>query len=292
MPSGTPSAPAAAPSWKAALAALEAEMQSRRAARPPVPTGWRAVDEGLGGGLARGALHEWCGLVDAQGRGAPPKPWRLQWAPPLFLLMHLATRGLEDARARAQDGEETRVLWIGRKVWPYPNALAAESRALLSQSVFVDPPDEQSRLWAIDLALRCPSVTAVVADGQGLRIAHSRRLQLAAEAGGTLALLARPAWELPELSTATTRWRIWRAAARDDARRPRFELELVRRKGSDPASIERSRLGLDPLKHRGRWLVEWNREAGAVLELPDVVDRSRAATGCAFADSAGDAASG
>ena len=35
-------------------------------------------------------------------------------------------------------------------------------------------------------------------------------------------------------------------------------------------------LDLTAAPYERRWRVEWNREAGAVLELPQVVDRSRA----------------
>lgn len=222
---------------------------------PVVPTGWAGVDAALaartldprsGGGLSRGAVHEWLGVGDRD------------WSPPLSLLTHLAWQALA-----SHDGAG-RVLWIGRRVWPYPHALvrdrgvratAVAPRALpgtlhagelelarlapfargerpddagllLSRSLFVDAA--RHRPWAIEAALRCPSVAAVVADGSGLDMRATRRMQLAAEAGRSFGLLARPAREERELSAAATRWRVRRSLRRDADPRPRWTIELLR----------------------------------------------------------------
>ena len=95
------------------------------------------------------------------------------------------------------------------------------------------------KLWAIDTALRCPSVTAVVADGSGLDMAASRRLQLVAARSNALVLLTRPPAERGEISAATiARWWIERtgAACGEDGAEPargvRWRLELLRAKGA------------------------------------------------------------
>lgn len=218
---------------------------------PVVPTGWAGVDAALGartldsraaGGLSRGAVHEWLGVGDRD------------WSPPLSLLTHLAWQALTSC------DEGRRVLWIGRRVWPYPHALVRErgvratavapralpgilhaeelelarlprsvtddAGLLLSRSLFVDAA--RNRPWAIEAALRCASVAAVVADGSGLDMKATRRLQLAAEAGGSFGLLARPAREERELSAAATRWRVRRSARQDAVARPRWTIELLR----------------------------------------------------------------
>jgi len=219
-----------------------------------VASGWPRTDRALRGGLARGAVHEWYAE-----------------RPPLSLLVHLARRGLA-CGARERDDSGSRVLWIGREVWPYPRVLAddlelrsrdAEDRLpdagdeaalhvealelvprmprttrsaerrpdLLARSLFVDAPFGALRLWAIESALRSPAVAAVVAHGQGLDMAATRRLQLAAEAGGGLGLLARPLAERGGLSAAATRWWVRRLRARAEPARPSWTLALVRRKG-------------------------------------------------------------
>lgn len=103
-------------------------------------------------------------------------------------------------------------------------------------------PRPGRKLWAIDTALRCPGVTAVVADGSGLDMAASRRLQLAAARSGALVLLARPPAERGEISAATTRWRVTREESPEiadgdegfapTARGVRWRAELLRAKGA------------------------------------------------------------
>jgi hypothetical protein len=207
--------------------------------RVVVPTGWGPIDGAIGG-LAVGAIHEWFGAEGAAGTDGA-------WSPPLALLIHLAWRALTEAEERDRAG---RVLWIGRRVWPYPRALVgdlglratdgglelarleaeerpADPRRLLERSILVDVARPQQRVWALDLALRCPAVTAVVADASGLDMAATRRLQLAAEAGGGLGLLARPPREESELSVAATRWRVRRARS-GTAATPRQALVMLR----------------------------------------------------------------
>lgn len=245
-----------------------------------VPTGWPQVDSGVlsrmaregpdRGGLGRGALHEWLGVGDPEGgftragRRTPQAPW----SPPQALLTHLAERSLL--------GELGYVLWIGRQVWPYPRTLVrGGDRTLLERSLFVDPPDRARRLWAIDAALRSAAVCTVVADGSQLRMDESRRLQLAAESGRALVLLARPLEESGELSVAATRWAVLRQTSANG--RPSWRVALLRSKGSnsqggsnvtamvaDPAFGNRNLLG--------RWILEWNREKSVVAELPPLVD--------------------
>ncbi len=72
--------------------------------------------------------------------------------------------------------------------------------------IFVDPADDDQRFWVLDQALRCPVAAAVMADGSACTMATSRRLQLAAQAGGGHALFVRPVRELSQPSLAATRW--------------------------------------------------------------------------------------
>lgn len=143
---------------------------------------------------------------------------------------------------------------------------------LLERSIFVDPPDQASRWWAIDLALRSRAAAAVIADASGMDMASSRRLQLAGEAGGAIGLLVRPEKDGGMLSAAATRWLVRPQLSATD--RPRWVLELVRAKGGWGA------LGAGP--RGGAWaedlrvIVEWNRENGAVVVPADVVGGSSA----------------
>ena len=75
----------------------------------------------------------------------------------------------------------------------------------------------------------------MIADASGLSMAATRRLQLAAESGRSLALLARPPGERHELSVATTRWLVgWQPTRLG---RPRWSIELFRCKGVQAGGI-------------------------------------------------------
>lgn len=197
-------------------------------------------------GLERGAVHEWLGVAEATpdeeppestpesmgqstGRNRPKRPRHGPWTtPPLGVLSMLATRVVAGAAADAGAGDAPSgswLVWVGSRVWPYPPSLVQAGgqaggqigmqiggQAVLERSLFVRARSPGDRLWAIDLALRSPAVAGVVADGSGFDMASTRRLQLAAEAGGGVCLLARPPWESAELSAASTRWLVRHAA--------------------------------------------------------------------------------
>ena len=255
-----------------------------------VSSGWPSIDRVTGStsgaaGLVRGCVHEWFGVGGADPALADRST--REWSPPLLLLTHLARRAASDAAARSAPAS---VVWIGRRVWPYPGAVArrpavvegqqapdaersagefevhlepgddalsegsgeeagaepsAEPRAephaephdraptevgLIERSIFAAPKDASLRLWTIDTALRCPGVTAVIADGSGLGMAATRRLQLAATSSEALVLLARPPGEEREVSAATTRWRISRRESAGDG--PAWSATLLRAKGA------------------------------------------------------------
>lgn len=271
--------------FESAAAARRREAGEQGAPPPLLRTGWTAVDTVLsdsvsgadgdtngGGGLLRGCLHEFIAKAEAgedRPRRQRERGWEREGAwPPLGAIGHLARRAVEGDGHTSGGGI---VVWIGRRCWPALWALslaergdraAEDARRLLRASALIDARDVAERLWAMDAALRCPGVAAVVGDGSGIDLAGTRRLQLAAESGGGVGLLARPPSERWELSAATTRWLVgWSARAR----RPRWSVELLRCKGVQP-SREAPRV----------FAVEWDRVEGAVCVSSNVVDRSEA----------------
>lgn len=233
-------------------------------------------------GLARGVLHEWCAVEPDEadvasssqtqsrqsgrrpGRssrvssGAPCRDWSDRepvtstsaptrrgepvpqpgmWVPPMAILAHLADRA---AASAAEAGSGGVVVWIGHRAWPAPSLPAA--RRHLDRSIYIDPPDEASRIWAIDLAMRCPAVAAVVADGTGLSMAATRRLQLAARAGRALTLLVRPPWERGVLSASATRWQVQPEHSVSDE--PRWRVRLTRCKAMGQSVTGGTSVGL------------------------------------------------
>jgi hypothetical protein len=173
--------------------------------------------------IKSGRVHEWF-LVGDVAAGS-------LWYPPLTVMTALASRATEP------DSEFHRIVWIGRRCWPAFQLLAAAGsgpsvKQLLARSVFLDPLTDAERFWAIGQALRCPGIRAVVADGSGMSATVSRRLQLAAEGGMALGLIARPPWEAAELSHAASRWQV--RPCQVDGEKPGWTIELQSCRGQHP----------------------------------------------------------
>lgn len=229
--------------------------------RQPQPLMDRDADSpaspGLTDWLAAGGVHEW---FLAWAPEAVREARRAIWYAPLTLLALLAAgrgqNGADGEGAAEKAGSRKKIVWIGRACWPTFQLLCAalggagapaSGGELARRCVFLDPLSDEERFWGIGQVLRCPGVGAVVADGSRMDATVSRRLQLAAEAGGVLALLARPPWEQGEPSWAMTRWQV--RPCLSHAMRPRWDIELVYCKGWQPGQ-EAPR----------RWRADWSYE--------------------------------
>jgi protein ImuA len=154
--------------------------------RPAVlPTGFAQLDAVLpGGGWPVGAVTEL--MPDAQGIGE------------LSLLLP----------ALAQLSRAGRyIAWIAPPCLPYPQALTRHGLAL-ERLLLVQVRDAQTGLWATEQALRCPAIGAVLAWPAALDDRRIRRLQLAAETGGSCGLLYRPPAAAQQPSPAALRLRL------------------------------------------------------------------------------------
>jgi protein ImuA len=89
----------------------------------------------------------------------------------------------------------------------YPPALASWGIDL-DKVVLVRPQSDVDALWAVDQSLRTPAVAAVVADVERIDDRAARRMQLAAEQGGGIALLLRPASARRGPSWADIQWMV------------------------------------------------------------------------------------
>lgn len=138
-------------------------------------TGFRELDQLLGGGWQVGALHEL--LCASEGSG---------------VLEALLPALFTSLAAGACDGGPPRlVAWIHPSRLPYPPALR-QAGVDLARCLFVRPRDAQEQAWAIDLALRSGACDLVVTWLNALDDRSLRRLQLAAEAGGAVGVVLRP----------------------------------------------------------------------------------------------------
>lgn len=195
-----------------------------------------------GGAIRTRSLHEWFG-GDPIDRSHETMP------------LHIVVDALRRLRER---GLIEHVLWVGLRSRPFPAFLSVCS-GLLDRTVFVACASVHERLWVMDVALRSKVAVAVVGDGHGLRLAQSRRLQLAAQAGRGVCLLLRPAWEMPELSAATTRWGV--RAAPSSTFRPRWTVSRLR---------DKHHLGATDDEREAT--VEWDHEKSCLRLLPVLAD--------------------
>ncbi len=265
------------------LAALRARVRElerggpRASGAAAAPLGAAALDAHLpGGGLALGCLHEIEG-------------GRAEWddgAATGFCLALLAR--LLGAAPRAQGP----VLWVSRWRDLYAPGLAAfgldPGRLILvraASGAASGAGGGTEVLWAMEEALRCPRLGAVVGEVEALERSAGRRLQLAAEASGVTAFALRrplrPARRAAAPSAAATRWRVMpaqasaRASAQASARasaqasaqvpagrgrfpgRPCWQVELLRCRGAAP----------------GQWHLEWDDATGGFALAASLRDR-------------------
>lgn len=161
-------------------------------ARSVLPFGVHEIDRNLRkGGLAFGALHEIAGGANGAVDGAAAVSFA--------------------AGIAARTGGT--VLWCHCQPDLFAPALA-QSGLTADRVVFFEAPDETAILDGLEKALRHGGLTAVVGEVSGLPLVASQRLQMAAEATGTMALVVRrwhrhvDARDFGNSTASFTRWRV------------------------------------------------------------------------------------
>ena len=195
-----------------------------------LPFGIAAIDEALGGGLSRGALHEIAAAGEAEIAAATG------------FTLALAGRC---ASSRA-------VLWVAEDMAltesgvPYGPGL--DEIGLAPDAVMiVTAARPRDVLWAMEEALRCRAVGAVIGEirkPNAVDAVASHRLALAAARQQTPAFLLRAQPDLRP-AAAATRWVVGAAASlpiRQSTGPPMLDVRLVR-----------NRYG-----RLGSWVLEWN----------------------------------
>jgi protein ImuA len=261
------------------LAALRARVRElergaaySRAGNRAAPLGAAALDAHLpGGGLALGCLHEIEGGRAEWDDGAASGFC-------LALLARLLGALPEGAPQEAAGAPHARgpVLWVSRWRDLYAPGLAAFGLDP-GRLILVRAGSGTEVLWAMEEALRCPRLAAVVGEVEALERSAGRRLQLAAEASGVTAFALRrplrPARRAEAPSAAATRWRVMPAQASAQASagrpvggrgtflgRPCWQVELLRCRGAAP----------------GQWHLEWDDATGGFALAASLRDRPSA----------------
>jgi protein ImuA len=191
--------------------------------RAHLPFGQSAIDKRLAvGGLAASALHEVAGASASLADDA---------AATLFV-----------AGVAARAGGNAMVLWVMTRTDLFTPGLAQAGLGP-HRLMQVDARRDEDALAVMEEGLRHGGLAAVVGEIGRVGITASRRLQLAAEEGGTMALLLRRRHRpeqspTVEPSAAVTRWTIGCAPSTalpvEGVGRPRWTVSLVRQRGGDP----------------------------------------------------------
>lgn len=136
-------------------------------------------------------------------------------------------------------------LWISTARTLFPPALKAFGLAP-DRIVFVDLKWEKEVLWAVEQALKCEGLAAVVAEVRGITLTASRRLQLAVEQSKVTGFLLRNDSHKLSVTACAARWRITSLPSELEEGMPgvgfpRWNVELLKVRNGNP----------------GSWIVEW-----------------------------------
>jgi protein ImuA len=217
------------------------ETSERSGNREALPFGIEDMDRRLAnGGLATAALHELSAGSNSLNDAA---------AATLF------AAGIA-ARSFVPGGV---ILWVLGKRDLFAPALA-QAGLPPDRLFYAECGRDEDALAVMEEGLRCGGLAAVVGEIGRATMSATRRLQLAAEGNGTIALMLR-LWKrggqdpLATPSAAATRWRIGCVPSRQlptpGIARPRWQIELLRQRGGQPH----------------QWTMEGTDEAGR-LALP------------------------
>jgi protein ImuA len=147
-------------------------------------------------------------------------------------------------------------LWISAGRTLFPPALKHYGLQP-DRFIFVDLNKEQDVLWAMDEALKCGALTAVVGELQDMSFTASRRLQLAVESSQVTGFVLRRNYRKVNPTACVSRWNITPlpSTTADDlpgVGYPQWKVELLRIRNGRP----------------GVWNVTWQNGAFRTAHKP------------------------
>jgi len=142
--------------------------------------------------------------------------------------------------------EKKNCVWVSNKRKIYPPALKIFGIDP-EQILFVDTWKTKDALWAIEEALKCDALTAVVGEINELSFDDSRRLQLVVEKSRVTGFIHRQQPKTINTVACVTRWKIKSAASEllgmmPGVGFPTWEVELLKVRNGRP----------------GKWLIQWS----------------------------------
>ncbi|NTS43136.1 Error-prone repair protein ImuA [Flavisolibacter sp. BT320] len=140
--------------------------------------------------------------------------------------------------------KESSIVWVGSSQKIFPPALKWFGLSP-HQVLFLNIKKERDVLWAIQEALKCSSLAAVVGELPEINLTTSRRFQLAIEETGVGCFMLRAA---PKnlLTTAVSRWQVQPLHSKVEEGfpgigHPRWQVQLLKARNGKP----------------GTWNIEW-----------------------------------
>lgn len=188
------------------------------------------------------------------GSSAPSFPWR---SFPLGAVHEFVCAGREDVSPTAGfiagllsqlTKKKGVTLWISASRKLFPPALAAFG---LNPDcfIFLDAASERDVAWAMEEALKCPALAAVVGEIRDIDFTGSRRLQLAVEQSRVTGFVIRKSPRTITTTACVSRWRITSLPSAADDELPGigfpvWKIELLKMRNGQP----------------GSWVVRWMNE--------------------------------
>jgi protein ImuA len=131
-------------------------------------------------------------------------------------------------------------LWISVSGKLFPPSLTAFD-VEPDRMIFIDVEREKDVLWAMEEALKCEGLAAVIAEVRDISFAQSRRLQLAVESSKVTGLLLRNDPRRLGTTTCVARWQITPLPSEPEDELPgvgfpRWQVDLLRVRNGSPGS--------------------------------------------------------
>jgi len=151
-------------------------------------------------------------------------------------------------------------IWIGRKIEVFPRALA-EFGIGPERVIFITPKTDLHAAWAMEEALKCEGLAAVVGHIRDIDFMTSRRLQLAVEKSRVTGLILRHQPRQANPIAAVARWQVspLQSLLEDDLPGvgfPRWQVELLKVRNGRP----------------GKWTLEWSSRGFKILNEPEQME--------------------
>lgn len=150
-------------------------------------------------------------------------------------------------------------LWISASRTLFPPALKLFGVAP-DRIIFIDLKKEKDVLWAMEEALKCEGLAAVIGEVSEINLSQSRRLQLTVEKSGVTGLLIRNNIQKIATSACVARWQIKPLISElEDGMPgvgfPRWKVELLKVKNGSP----------------GSWDIEWSDNKFNLIQYEEAV---------------------